>query len=121
LAVGLALMAAAACADDGPWQKPNVSAEQLARDRAACRREATAEVERDLVLAEERSPGTRDSRTGAYMAQMNRFSAGRDRDALYERCMMRLGYKRGAGSDAESRFEALSEPPATPQSGPESR
>lgn len=117
--VGLALVTVMACADDGLWRKPGVSTEQLARDQAACRREATVEAERDLVLTEERGSRSRDSRTGAYRAQMNRFSAGRDRDALYDRCMARLGYKREPGSDPKSRFEALSAPVAEPQ--PESK
>lgn len=116
LAAGLALVLTVACADDDPWQQPNVSTEHMARDRAACRREATAEAERDLVLKEERGAGTRDSRTGAYMAQMNRFSAGRDRDTLFDRCMARRGYSRGAGADPQSRFEALSKPPTEPSS-----
>lgn len=115
LIVGLALVTAVACADDGPWQKPNVSNEQLARDQAACRREAMAEAERDFALSEERRAASRDSRTGAYMAQMNRFSAGRDRDDLFDRCMARSGYSRGAASDPKSRFEAMSAPRAEPQ------
>lgn len=115
LGVCAVLMTLTACADDRPWQKPNVSTEQLARDQAACRREAAAEAERNLVLTEERGPASRNSRTGAYMAQMNRFSAGRDRDDLYNRCMARLGYTRGPGSDPKSRFEAQSAPQAESQ------
>jgi len=119
--LGLVLVTAMACADDGPWQKPGVSTEQLARDQAACRREATTDAERDLVLTEERSSGSRDSRTAAYMAQMNRFSAGKDRDDLYDRCMARIGYSRGAVSDPKSRFEALSAPQPEPQLEPNVR
>lgn len=117
--VGLALAALVACADDGPWQKPNVSPDDMARDQAACRRLATTEAERDLVLNDERATSARgNSRTGAYMAQMNRFSAGKDRDDLFERCMARSGYTRGPGSDPQSKFEALSAPGAEPQAEP---
>ncbi len=119
--IGLVVVAAVACADDGPWQKPNVSAEQAARDRAACRREATTEVERDMVLSEERGSRTRDSRTKAYMAQMNRFSAGRDRNDLFDRCMALSGYSRRAGTDPKSRFEAQSAPQPEPQPEAEPR
>ncbi len=116
--VGFALLTMAACADDGPLQKPNVSEEQMAQDRAACRRLAKDEAERDLVLTEERRQSPRDSRTGAYMSQMNRFSARKDRDDLYERCMARRGYTRKAGSDPKSRFEAQSAPQAEPPPQP---
>ena len=119
--LGLALAAVVACADDGPWRKPNASVEQRTRDRAACRRAATVEAERDLMLKEERSSGSRDTRTGAYMAQMNQFSAGKDRDDLFDRCMARSGYTRGPGSDPKSRFEARSAPRAEPQSQPKPR
>ncbi len=115
---GFALLTAVACASDGPWQKPNVSKEQMSMDQAACRRLAKNETERDLVLTEERSQSPRDNRTGAYRSQMNRFSAGKDRNNLYDRCMARSGYSRGAGSDPKSRFEALSAPQAEPPSQP---
>ncbi len=116
--VGFALATAVACADDGPLQNPNVSAERMAADRDACRRAASEETERDFVLDQERGSGSRNTRTGAYMAQMNRFSAGRDRDDLFDRCMARKGYTRPA-SDPKSNFEAQSAPQTVPQPQPE--
>jgi hypothetical protein len=121
LTIGLGMLALGACADDGPWSKPNVSSDQLAMDQAACRRAATAEAERDLVLTEERGAGARDSRTRAYTANMNRFSAGRNRDELYAACMARLGYTRGPRNDPKSRFEAESAPQAEPEAPPAPR
>ena len=113
--VGFALATAVACADDGPLQNPNVSDEQMAADRAACRRAATEEAERNFVLDQERGPSSRNSRTGTYMSQMNRFSAGRDRDELFDRCMARKGYTRPT-SDPKTKFEAQSAPETDPQS-----
>jgi hypothetical protein len=51
------------------------------------------------------------------MAQMNRFSAGRDRDDLFDRCMARKGYTRPA-SDPKSKFETQSTPETNPQPQP---
>jgi hypothetical protein len=90
-------------------------------DQAACRRAATAEAERDLVLTEERGAGARDSRTRAYTANMNLFSASRNRDDLYAACMARLGYTRGPRNDPKSRFEAESAPQAEPEAPPAPR
>lgn len=115
--VGFALVTAVACADDGPWGKPNVSDEQMAADRTACQRAATEEAERNLVLDEERRSSARNTRTGTYMSQMNRFSAGRDRDDLFDRCMARKGYTRPT-SDPKSKFETQSAPQTDLQSQP---
>lgn len=112
--VGFALVTVMACADSGPWGKPNVSDEQMAADRDACRRAASEETERNFVLDQERGSSSRNTRTGTYMAQMNRFSAGRDRDDLFDRCMARKGYTRPA-SDPKSKFETRSAPETDPQ------
>jgi hypothetical protein len=94
LAFILALAVVSSCAETGEWQNSKVPEESWSRQKEECQRIARKRAEEDFAMVEQSSRGARNSRTGTYLDQMDRFEAGRRRDDLFENCMTQHGYSR---------------------------
>lgn len=96
---GLALVALAACQQPGGrWEGGSGSdPDALAVAQADCRRAAQAEAERTMPQRPVGSPTPSSVQPtdvgGSWTGMMDRFSAGKREQALFERCMTQQGFR----------------------------
>ena len=88
----LALIVLAACSAPHRWEHPKLAPEEWKADEAACRAEATREVDRDSARETGYAATARESRENPVRAQMDAFEATKRARALVERCMKAKGY-----------------------------
>jgi hypothetical protein len=87
------MLLAAACAQTGTWQNPDVPEEQWSADQADCRARASVEAERDFALRPRMGGSLNYDPSATWTTDMNRFSAQQREQQLFERCMTQRGYR----------------------------
>lgn len=102
--MALPMLLLAACAQTGTWQNPDVPEAQWAADKAACQAFAEQQAERDFALSQQTGRSLDYDRGGQWSTQMNRYSAGRERQRQFEACMQQRGYRLvSPDADAEAK------------------
>ena len=102
--VALLAGALAAACEGARWEHPGVPQDRWPADQAACHRQATEKVEKDLSrdqayrgdphIGRGPSAGAQAAGGRAFDAQMARFEAIKSRRAYFERCMQGRGYRK---------------------------
>ena len=88
----LALALLAACSAPQRWEHRTLASDRWKADEAACRAEATREVDRDSARDQGYGATARERREHPVRAQMAAFEATKKMQALVERCMKANGY-----------------------------
>lgn len=88
----LALALLAACSAPQRWEHRTLAPERWKSDEAACRAEATREVDRDSAREQGYAATARESRENPVRARMAAFETTKKTQALVERCMKAKGY-----------------------------
>ena len=92
---------AAEVSEDGTtiWIKEGGDDSQRQADISNCYASAVAQTARDTRIQGDRATSRRSTALGgeevSFMNQMDEFELGRQRDALFSRCMRAKGYSRG--------------------------
>ena len=96
--VGLTAAGCSSPSRSGQWENPNKPWEQWSGDQNECRSLAREQAEQDFSprsapgQAPASNAGARSATTD-WSNMMDRFSAQRQEDTLFERCMLQRGYR----------------------------
>jgi hypothetical protein len=86
------VLAIGGCAPSGSWQNPNAPEEQWSADRADCQARALDQAERDFALSQQGTKSLNYDLGGQWASDMNRYSAQKRQQQLFETCMTQRGY-----------------------------
>lgn len=105
---GLVGMALAGCVSTGAaWKKDGATADDFAVDKAACRSYARREAKRNFDSRAGATASGGVNNDAAYNALMSRHDARRDSREIFERCLIRRGYRKAAPKAAGTRAQGF--------------
>jgi hypothetical protein len=87
------VLAAGGCAESGSWQNPNVAQDQWSIDRTDCQHRARDQAEREYALSQQTDRPLNYNLGGQWASDMNRYSAQKREQQLFETCMTQRGYR----------------------------
>lgn len=92
---GLAMVLLAGCVSTGTsWKKAGATAHEFAVDKASCRSYARREAERNFDSRSGASSAGGVNNDAAYNSLMGRHDLRRDSREIFERCLIRRGYRK---------------------------
>jgi hypothetical protein len=87
------VVAVGGCAQSGSWQNPNVPEAEWSADGADCEARARDQAEREFALSQQGTRSLNYDLGGRWAGDMNRYSAQRRQQQLFETCMTQRGYR----------------------------
>jgi hypothetical protein len=87
------VLAISGCAQSGSWQNPEVPEAEWNVDRADCQARARDQAEREFALSQQGNRSLNYDLGGQWASDMNRYSAQKRQERLFETCMTQRGYR----------------------------